>query len=439
MRNFFKKLFSANKPVYQLQDVFTPAKPATYTYIERIDLKNQLESALRIPGKQIVLYGHSGGGKSTLIANSLDIQFSAGIRTGCSPGKTFDMLLKEAFDKLGTYVKSEWKEQEQNKIDGKWENNLGIVKTSVGPSVSQSKEEIYKRIIEIQLTPERLAELLNSTNCVWIIEDFHKVSKPERQKMADQLKLFVDNQAKVILIGAVDKGSSIVKLNHEMQTRVVEIAVPLMLDDELRRIIVAGEKLLNIQISEDLKMNIIRFSMGLPSVCHQLCWNLCETNNVFKTVDQIMEFGVHDFRQVIIKYLNYHSGTLKSFYDRAVRIENNEREEYPTEIIKAMLRIREDDISLNQIHKHLKANAPFSSRKKTEKYLTELTSEERGAFLRFDENSNKYSFTNPFLVTYSYGKLYDELNFEELNEFSELESNKTLLKTIGVSINNPNK
>ena len=54
--------------IHQLEDVFTPTSPAIITYVDRLkdDVNDRLVRALKLPGNQVVIYGHSGTGKSTL-------------------------------------------------------------------------------------------------------------------------------------------------------------------------------------------------------------------------------------------------------------------------------------------------------------------------------------------------------------------------------------
>jgi Flp pilus assembly CpaF family ATPase len=52
---------------YKVVDVFTPTKPARYTFVERESINDKLVAALRTPGKQIVVYGYTGSGKTTLL------------------------------------------------------------------------------------------------------------------------------------------------------------------------------------------------------------------------------------------------------------------------------------------------------------------------------------------------------------------------------------
>ena len=96
-----------NNTEYYLKDVFTPASPAKIAFVEREKINNKLVSALKMPGKQIIVYGHSGSGKTTLLVNKLKQLYENHITTRCMKGLTFDQLLIDAFDQLDRYFVAE--------------------------------------------------------------------------------------------------------------------------------------------------------------------------------------------------------------------------------------------------------------------------------------------------------------------------------------------
>ena len=54
---------------HSLNDVFTPTSAAHLNYIVRPSIENILHRDLRTPGLQIIMYGHSGSGKTSLARN----------------------------------------------------------------------------------------------------------------------------------------------------------------------------------------------------------------------------------------------------------------------------------------------------------------------------------------------------------------------------------
>jgi ABC-type lipoprotein export system ATPase subunit len=57
--------------MHTTRQVFTPTTPARIAFVEREEVNDKLVNALTTPGKQVVVYGHSGTGKTTLLLNKL--------------------------------------------------------------------------------------------------------------------------------------------------------------------------------------------------------------------------------------------------------------------------------------------------------------------------------------------------------------------------------
>ena len=79
------------------RDVFTPTKPARIAFVERDTVNDKLVNSLSTPGKQIVVYGHSGTGKTTLLVNKLTQLYERHITTRCMKGLKFEQLILDAF------------------------------------------------------------------------------------------------------------------------------------------------------------------------------------------------------------------------------------------------------------------------------------------------------------------------------------------------------
>ena len=102
--------------IYQVTDVFTPTKPARIAFIDRELINEKLVNALKMPGKQLIVYGHSGSGKTTLLANKLDQLYERHITTHCMKGMTFEQIILDAFDQLAPYYPSEVATAKKNTV-----------------------------------------------------------------------------------------------------------------------------------------------------------------------------------------------------------------------------------------------------------------------------------------------------------------------------------
>lgn len=85
---------------YDINEIFTPSSPATHTFVDRPAINNLLVDGIRTRGKQLIIYGHSGTGKTTLLFNKLNQTYDDYIITRCTSDLTFNQLVINAFDQL---------------------------------------------------------------------------------------------------------------------------------------------------------------------------------------------------------------------------------------------------------------------------------------------------------------------------------------------------
>lgn len=400
---------------YSAYKVFTPTSPAQSSFIERGDkINNHLVDSLRTPGKQIVIYGHSGTGKTTLIINKLNQVYENHVITRCMEGMTFENLIIEAFDELDEYFDSNKSKNSGLKISPKITFSYQDIKTSISLfDINKNKTISQQRLLPPQLTAKRLGTFFGASNTCWILEDFHKIKGEEKIKAAQLMKVFMDmsmdyENLKIIAIGAVGSAREVVQYDKEMNNRITEIYVSYMQPEEILKIIETGEKLLNVKFSKELKSKIIQYSCGLPSICHQLCLNMCINNLTHETLDNTYYFKPGDLDAAIEKFVAEKSDTLKAAFDQAIKTKNNIKENIHKEVLRTALKIKGDEFSFDEVKK-LYRNLKTQSYK-IENALNELCSFERGEFLSHDENSNKYRFNNLFLKNFALIQLTDENN-----------------------------
>lgn len=390
---------------YSVHDVYTPSRPAILTFVEREKINTRLVDSLMTPGKQIVVYGHSGSGKTTLLTNKLNQLYENHITTRCIPGATFESLIVDAFDQLDKFYVSEMSAAKTTKVSQTVALEYLKMKSSLASEMSLTGTEKAQRIIPAQLTPQRLAQFIGEAKCCWVVEDFHKIDATEKVKLSNVMKLFVDTSidyptTKIIAIGAVGTAREVVKYDNEMRNRVSEINVPLMDADEIKQIVTKGESYLNVNISRHAKDVVAGYSNGLAAVCHQLCLNLCLEHGVQATPAVQESFDDAKLEDALKRYVEEESDSIKSVFDMALKRKRERKFDNCWLILKAMAQSNQDALTSGAISQMIKTDKPDYPSSQVTKYLTELMSEERGAIVRFDERSGKYSFSNPFHKVY---------------------------------------
>lgn len=395
MNLFYRITFKLFKrPRMKLEDVFTPAKAADVNYIERSYIDSQLSSEMSTPGKQIIVYGHSGSGKTSSVLNLLRKNQYKYIKTHCESSTTFEQLILNAFDALNVFVVSNKSYKKTSSLKGELASEYKKIKASIGSEVKSEENNTLVRLIPPQLTPQKLAQFMGISEIVWLIEDFQKVSTAEKIRIADVIKIFVDNAydysiSKIICIGACQSAHELIKLDPNLTTRVSQVSVPLLRDEEIERIITNGFSLLNVVPTESLVEKLVYYSDRLGAFAHQMCMDICKGKNITRTTFKKQYVDDESFQYAVDGFIQRSSDTFKSIYEAAVK---NELGWY---ILKTFSHNAMDKLSFNEICKRVNNGKVVFDREKIKEKLEELMSPAFG-IIYYNSNSEKYAFSTPF-------------------------------------------
>jgi Cdc6-like AAA superfamily ATPase len=418
--NTFKRIFKS----YILEDVFTPTTEAKLTYVTRETIENELEKNVKIPGQQIVIYGHSGSGKTTLLRNKLKKLNQSYIKTHCEKNTTFESLLLQAFDSLNVFYKNQRVESHSNQISSELKATYLDISASIKATNTSTASAKSERVVPIQLTPLRLSQFLGAINCIWIIEDFHKVSDIEKQRIADVIKIFIDTandfkKVKIICIGAVGTARELLQFDDNLYNRINELPIPLMTDNELEEIVKKGFNLMNLTIEQSLIDKIVYYSHNLGSVCHQICYDLCFYNNIKKSKFFKEEITEDDFRKAIDSFVRKNSDTYNKIYDKIVSLDLG------WHILKTFESVEKEFVSIGELEIRIPDHKKLD-REDFQELLFLLASSEFNEIIRFDRTSQKYSISTPFFRAFL--KMKMALEHIEQKEAKKRKRNKRYKK-----------
>lgn len=401
MINWIKSLFIKK---YSLEEVFTPTQAAKVNYIERATVEKQIIKSIKIPGTQIILYGNSGGGKTTIIRKVLNSLNRKYIITSCTSSTTVEEIIINAFDKLNPYYTSEKNNKRSNKTSSSLKISYGSIASALSSEMSEETSEKRVRVLPIQLTFEKLGEFLGEAEVIWIIEDFHKVGDTDKQKLSDIMKAFVDlsndyPKVKIVAIGAESSARKVVSYSPDINSRVAEISIPLLSNSELQEIILNGAKLLNLRFDIKLVKETMYFSNFLGSLCHQLCYSHCSQMEIFKTNRKKIDIPYKVLKISIEDYVSQKSDTFQQSLDKALK-QRKAKYENVKLILKSIISIGRESVSYSEILNEIQEIEQEYPQGNLTTYLKPLTTTKYNEIIRYDENSGKYSFSDPFFKAY---------------------------------------
>ena len=389
------------------RDVFTPTKPARIAFVERDSVNDKLVNSLTTPGKQIVVYGHSGTGKTTLLANKLTQLYEHSVTTRCMKGLKFEQLLLDGFDQLAPYYAVE--RTNVTKVGGGLD--LGatyqMLQAKIAAQGTVESGEKEARILPPQLTPQALERFLGAQKACWVLEDFHKIDEEEKAKLSQLMKVFMDlsdeyAELKIIALGAVDTARQVVDYDREMRNRVAEIHVTLMTEAEVEAIITKGEGALNIEFGIEIKRLVARHSNGLASVCHHLCLNMCNAAGIIETFDGApLELTKEHFERAVKTYVEEASDSIKSAFDKALKQRRKTQYANAELILKALSSLPEKGAARTDLHRRIRQSESKYPEANLKYLLPKLCTPEYGAIVRFDSNSGLFSFSDPIYRAYA--------------------------------------
>jgi len=406
---------------YTTREVFTPTKPARIAFIERNEINDKLVNALTTPGKQVVVYGHSGTGKTTLLLNKLHQLYETHITSRCMKGLKFDQIILDAFDQLAPFYTSEISKKSTSTRSVELSSSYALINSKISAISSQEHNQKQVRLLPPQLTPQALGKFLGAAKACWILEDFHKIDESEKQSLSQLMKVFMDlsdeyPELKIVAIGAVDTARQVIEYDHEMRHRVAEIPVTLMTNEEIKEIIAKGENALNIKISPSIAELVARYSNGLASVCHHLCLNMCDAAGIQQTVTgDPYQMTNEDCQSAVKTYVDEASDSIKSAFGKALKPRRN-GENVAEIIIKTLSSFKEEGAARFDILKRIRQSKNEFTDQRLKSNLNKLCSTSHGEVLRYDSSSGLYSFSDPIYRAYAlarYKKFAQVTNFSD--------------------------
>lgn len=278
---------------YNLNDVFGVQSNLIKSYIERVNVDIQLKEAMKL-GNEIIIYGSSKQGKTSLILKNLDREKY--IKVECSPQTQTIDIYKSILRQLKVQFIEQRSEQISYEHGGKLGGAAGATLPLFGNlsfngdlSDKVSKVNVIKiNNIEYNLNlAQDFSEVikLHNVDKFLVLENFHYLSLEVQKQLSFDLRVFQDENIIFIILGIWREANRLVQFNGDLLDRITEIPVEPWHHDDFERVIEKGESLLNVDFS-NIKEKLINSCFDSIGVIQEICKQTCIAAGINKTVDQ---------------------------------------------------------------------------------------------------------------------------------------------------------
>lgn len=111
--------------------------------------------------------------------------------------------------------------------------------------------------------------------------------------------------------------------------------------------------------------------------------------------------GEGEMRKAIVEYLEDSSDSLKGVFDKALHRKKNGKFDNFRIVIEGLAKIPQEGGTKGDILQYVHAHHPKYPQSNLQYCLDELQTEKRSELVRYDPNSGRYSFSNPFYRAYA--------------------------------------
>lgn len=239
-------------------------------------LQDNLRDAIRDTGGQVVLYGDTGVGKSSLIRYASEDESRQSLTVECLSNHTYEDLVEAAVRKIVDVREVSRSRRGSVESEAGVEGGFQFLMTLRGRVRAGTERESVFEVVDQSPLDVLLEAMRQASLSLWILDNFQNVKDQRtRELVAQTMELMSDRAAetgdiKTVVIGIADDAVSLVGGSGSYRRRTTEIGVPRMPDEEIREIFTNGFRLLDMELSETVADELVFYSDGFPYFAHLL-------------------------------------------------------------------------------------------------------------------------------------------------------------------------
>ncbi len=387
------------------RQAFTPFAPIELPdfFAGRAHVIEDINSELKLPGRQVAIYGERGVGKTSLAVllyffaeyDDEDVYIFR-----CHKGTTFDDVCLSFLESAGCKFTAE-----EAKVERRRSAEIRVGPLSGGTSGRTAIT--YKALQGSHVaTPARMLEAFQQHRALLIIDEFDRVlDVATKTRMAEMIKHFSDARSvtKIVIVGVANTLDELIGRHQSLSRSLAQIGLERMDEPELEDIIERGSRRIGVSFDPAIITKIVCVADGFPQFVHLLSLYASLYAGEPLRDDSQAKARIQDreYALGLKSAISKSEHTLQEAYESAVITTRRKSDIYEL-TLHAMALSEERDVQVRKLAENAsyltKERRTFSPEKFSNP-LGVLIKPERGEVLT-KVRTGHYKFTNPLMRAY---------------------------------------
>jgi hypothetical protein len=277
----------------KVDEVFGVQRDVPLNYVPRAAVDDVFLDALS-RDTHIVVHGSSKQGKTSL--RKYHLRDDEYIRVMCNNAYDLRELLTGVLKAAGYRLELSTAKtvSGHSMVIATVESGVGVGSTKVAGSVraeEASDDGSEVRSAPLELDPSNADDIIRALSEIGfrgfiVLEDFHYLPQETQEAFATVLKAFHEESPYTfVIVGVWLDENRLIQLNGDLTGRILSVDADLWTDDELRRVVAEGERLLNISIDEEFVDELIAGSFLSVHIVQEACRRACLDGDLYESKD----------------------------------------------------------------------------------------------------------------------------------------------------------